>query len=301
MNRAFNTFALVIACVLGGSLLGCTSTANVSSHDSQVGNLLLAEPSQVSAKEQLKLIRLNHILSQMEDLPDDQRAELLYMRGEVYDSFGLWGLARNDFNLALEYKPDLPEVYNFLGIHYTQEQNFMQAYDAFDSSLEIDPAHSFAFLNRGIALYYGGRQELAVADLERFLAMQQDDPYRVLWLFLAEQELDEQAALQRLADNRDKVSESSWARYLIQFYLGEVEEIELLNLLMVNVSNQRTLTERLCEAYFYLGKYHSFHGRKGMASNYFRLALSTNVYKFVEHRYARLELELMRDITFEDY
>lgn len=301
MNRVFTTLVWLTFLGVGSGLTGCNSTAEVDQHSEQLGNLLLAEPNQISAREQLKLIRLNHILAQMDDLPAAQRAELLFLRGEVYDGFGLWGLARNDFNLALEYKPDLPEAYNFLGIHYTQEQNFMQAYDAFDSSLEIDPAHSFAFLNRGIALYYGGRQELAVTDFERFLAMQEDDPYRILWLFLAEQELDLQAAKRRLARNKDKVSSSSWARHLIQFYLGEIRERDLLQLLMIDVTNQRTLTERLCEAYFYLGKYHSFQGRKGTASNYFRLALSTNVYKFVEHRFARLELELMRDITFENY
>ena len=30
------------------------------------------------------------------------------------------------------------------------------------------------------------------------------------------------------------------------------------------------------------------------AADYFKLALSTNVYEFVEHRYARIELQLLR-------
>jgi lipoprotein NlpI len=35
-------------------------------------------------------------------------------------------------------------------------------------------------------------------------------------------------------------------------------------------------------------------GYNGAAANFFKLSLSTNVYEFVEHRYARLELDLMR-------
>ena len=61
-----------------------------------------------------------------------------------------------------------------------------------------------------------------------------------------------------------------------------------------NVKSNKELTERLCEAYFYLGKYNQTLGYRGSAANYFKLALSTNVYEFVEHRYAKLELDLMR-------
>ena len=57
------------------------------------------------------------------------------------------------------------------------------------------------------------------------------------------------------------------------------------------------MTERLCEAYFYLGKYNQTLGYRGSAANFFKLALSTNVYEFVEHRYAKLELDLMRTTT----
>ena len=34
--------------------------------------------------------------------------------------------------------------------------------------LELDEDHQYAYLNRGIALYYGGRPELSSQDLEHF-------------------------------------------------------------------------------------------------------------------------------------
>ena len=65
-------------------------------------------------------------------------------------------------------------------------------------------------------------------------------------------------------------------------------------LLADNVNSNKALTERLCEAYFYLGKYSQIQGDVNAAINFFKLTLSTNVYEFVEHRYAKLELDLMR-------
>jgi lipoprotein NlpI len=43
-----------------------------------------------------------------------------------------------------------------------------------------------------------------------------------------------------------------------------------------------------------LGKFNQRLGQNASAANYFKLALATNVYEFVEHRYAKLELDLMR-------
>jgi lipoprotein NlpI len=44
-----------------------------------------------------------------------------------------------------------------------------------------------------------------------------------------------------------------------------------------------------------LGKYHRSQNNLGVAANYFKLALSTNVFEYVEHRYARMELLLLRE------
>lgn len=259
-----------------------------------MGNLILVEPLQASMRSQMALARYNQILGQVE-MSDGQRAELLYQRGMLYDSVGLSGLARLDFSTALKLKPDMAEAYNFMGIHHTQNMEFIQAYEAFDATLEIDPEHDFAFLNRGIALYYGGRPELAMDDLSRFYAKDESDPYRALWTYIAQYEVDSQQALRQLGQSRAKLSERNWATLLVDFYLGDLSEQQLLSSLLVDVRNQQELANRLCEAYFYLGKYHGERGNRGKASNYFKLALSTNVYEFVEHRYAKLELDLLRE------
>ena len=88
-----------------------------------------------------------------------------------------------------------------------------------------------------------------------------------------------------------------WAKQIIELYLGELSQGKFLKNLTQNIQSNQELTERLCEAYFYLGKYNQTLGYYDSAANFFKLAVSTNVYEFVEHRYAKLELDLMRTKT----
>ena len=285
-------FSIII--LLSALLLGCANNSGSMQGNRQMGNLLLAEPAPMNPRSQLAIARYSHILVNTE-LEDEQRAQLLHQRGTLYDSVGLSGLAQYDFNQAIRLKPDLAEAYNSMGVHYTQQMDFIQAYEAFDATLDINPDMEFAFLNRGIALYYGGRPDLAVLDFGTFYNKNAADPYRALWNYLASSKIDKPKAMLELTQQRKNLDENNWATQLVDLYLEKTTESELLNSLIRGVTSQQQLTDRLCEAYFYLGKYHSARGNTGVASNYFKLALSTNVFEYVEHRYARLELNLLRD------
>ena len=273
---------------------GCSSINKASGDSAAMSQLVIAEPLQVSYKSEIAIARLSEVILRAE-VTDEQRAQLYYDRGVIYDSVGLRSLARLDFNRGLRLKPDLVNAYNFIGIHYTQMQEFMQAYDAFDSAIDLAPDHEYAYLNRGIALYYGGRPELALDDFTNFHRQQKDDPYRVLWLYLAEYNVDREAADNALKERVNNVHDNTWAKQVIKLYLGDISQGEFIHHLTDNVKSNKELTDRLCEAYFYLGKYNQLHGKPSVAANFFKLALSTNVYEFVEHRYAKLELDLMRD------
>jgi lipoprotein NlpI len=264
-----------------------------------MGNLLLAEPEPVNTRSQMAIARYNHILTQA-PLKDEERAELLFQRGMLYDSVGLSGLARYDFIQALQLKPDMAEAHNSIGIHYIQQMDFIMAYESFDSTLDINPDYDFAILNRGIALYYGGRAELALSDMNRFYEKDKHDPYRVLWSFIVEQNVDREKALANLAIHRKELDDENWATSIVDFYLGRVDETAVIADLVDDVKSQKQLNDRLCEAYFYLGKYHSDLGNKIKAANYFKLSLSTNVFEYVEYRFSRVELARLREKRKED-
>lgn len=111
------------------TLAGCSSTAWRK-------DAVLAVPLQPTLQQEVILARMEQILASRA-LSDDERAQLLYERGVLYDSLGLRALARNDFSQALAIRPDMPEVFNYLGIYLTQAGNFDAAYEAFDSVLEL--------------------------------------------------------------------------------------------------------------------------------------------------------------------
>ncbi|CAH9059782.1 Lipoprotein NlpI [Pseudoalteromonas holothuriae] len=271
-------------------LMGCQlSPEKTTQH---IVNVPLSVPLAANFRNEIAIARYSELLS-ASDLPKEQKAQLYYNRGMLYDSLGLSTLARIDFNRALKMKPDLAEVYNFLGIHHTLSQEYGQAYEMFDAVLELDEAHEYAYLNRGIALYYGERPNLASQDLAAFLARSPQDAYRVMWLYLAQTQLDHEQALEQLRLNSNGLDQELWANQLVQLYLGELTEGQFLAQLGEGVSSQQEYAERLCEAYFYLAKRYQARGDKQVAIDFFKLVLATNVYEFVEHKYARLELDLL--------
>jgi lipoprotein NlpI len=292
-NKVLQSFELkAMRCILLlmlAVLAGCSSVREAPSMNS----LLLAEPEPISQRSQMVIARYTHILYQA-PLEDDERAELLFQRGIAYDSIGLTSLARVDYTEALRLKPDMAEAYNSVGVHYTQQRQFLQAYEAFDSTLGINPDYHFARLNRGIALYYGGRSDLAAQDTLAFLEQDQGDPIRVLWHYIAANKIDSEAALNQLAQRRIALDDATWSTSIVDFYLGKVDEAAVVAALISDVESQAQLNNRLCEAYFYLGKYHANNGNRVTAANYFKLSLSTNVHEYVEHKYARMELANIR-------
>lgn len=269
----------------------CSSSGPTQYHQTTMDQILIADPLPINYKHEVAIASLSQAI-QRADVSNGQRAEFYYQRGTYYDKVGLRTLAFFDFKHALKLKPDLVEAYNFIGIHYTQLQQFDQAYEAFDSAIELDANHEYAYLNRGIALYFSNKPKLAQQDLIVFLAKQPEDPYRVLWLYFAESVIDPTQALANLNSRNEKIPGNIWGKYLIELFAGRLTEADIFQLISRNVKSKKELVERLCEAYFYLGKYHSIKGDEQVAENYFKLALSTNVYEFVEHRYARLELDL---------
>lgn len=255
-------------------------------------NTLLAVPLQPTFQQEVILARMEQIFASR-GLSEDERAQLLYQRGVLYDSIGLRVLARNDFSQALMIRPDMAEVYNYLGIYLTEAGNYDTAYEAFDSVLELDPTYNYARLNRGIALYYGGRYVLAQDDLLAFYQDDPNDPIRSLWLYLAECETDKGKAKLMLKQRYSNSDREQWGWNIVKFYLSEISRNTLMARLKADATDNTSLAEHLSETNFYLGKYYLSLGEKGNAEALFKLAVANNVNNFVEHRYALLELALL--------
>ncbi|MCC8379471.1 lipoprotein NlpI [Xenorhabdus stockiae] len=255
-------------------------------------NEVFAIPLQPTLQQEVILARMEQILASR-SLKEDEYAQLLYERGVLYDSLGLRALAQNDFSVALSIRPDIPEVFNYLGIYFTQAGNFDAAYEAFDSVLELDPTYNYARMNRGIALYYGGRYRLAQDDLQAFYQDDPNDPFRSLWLYLVEEKLDPKVAMTSLSNRFDKANRGLWGWNIVEFYLGKISEKTLMERLKQDSTDNTSLAEHLSETDFYLGKHYLSLGDEDSAVALFKLTVANNVHNFVEHRYALLELALL--------
>jgi lipoprotein NlpI len=285
----FQVFAAALATVI---LSGCQSTSTMNKPSTAphvVNNVVVTEPVAVDYKSELAIAKLTQIISHAK-LENEKLAQLYYDRGVIYDSLGLRSLAQLDFRSALELKPDYADAYNFIGIHLTLLGQYSRAFDAFDSALEIQPDHTYVHLNRGIALHYYGRNALSLEDIELFQLRNTSDPYRAIWMFIVESEINPVDALTRLRFNAQFVDKNLWGYQIVRLLTGEIKEQEFINGMLSNVHSTKELADRLCEGYFYLAKLKLMTEEFEQAKNYLRLSLATNVYEFVEHKYARVEL-----------
>ena len=279
-------FNLRIVCLLIAVILlsGCSSSP-----------LLLAVPEQVSYNDELKIAQISQQLSQ-KNIDTVTRMQLIFERGIVYDSLGFKAFAQIDFSTLLGYSADIPDIYNFLGTYALREGDFDVALMSFNTTLEIDPAYAYAYLNRAITLYRTGHYQSANRDALQFYQYDVNEPIRLLWLYLIENEIDKKTALNMLQDRYNRLNDKSiYSSHIVAFYLGKINESKLMQNLQQGVESNRQLAERLCEAYFYLGKYYQSKGDNERAKMLFKYALANNIYNFVEHQQALYEMKLLEE------
>ena len=266
-------------------LSGCASTSNTSGWVSPP----MAVPLQASIQQEIQLSRLEQLLLRP-DVDDITRAKMFYERGLINDSLGLRDLARVDFTQSLNLKPDQSDVFNILGVYYTQNTDFDGAYEALDSALELDPSNQFAERNLAIALYYGERYDQAYEIARKHYNDAPTDPYRAIWLYWIGLEVDPLAATEEFKVQYQQRTDDDFGWDLAGLILKETTEDEFFNKLLTTTRNNVELAQKLTEGYFYLAKCYQHDGDYPSAIALYKLAMAGNVYEFVEHRYSFVEL-----------
>jgi len=252
----------------------------------------MAIPLQVSAKKEVQIAQLTQLI-QRKNLDDKVRAKMLYERGSFYDSVGLRLLARLDFDQSLALDPAQSDVYNLLGVNFTEELQYDDAYEAFDSAIELNPKNLYAIRNRAIALYYGGRYELALEDLQTLTKDGEADPFISLWRYIIEYEIDPALAKKQLT-KKYEARKPGWGWFLVGLMLDKVSNEEALKAIVATSSDNVVLAERLTETYFYIAKRYQLLGDLKSAYTLYKIVLSSNVYDYIEHKYAYIELDRIK-------
>ena len=287
-NGLFN-FAVFLTILFSVFVLsGCVGLSDAFVSKNKV---VLAEqnPSQ-HFEQEVMIVRISQVLL-VGKMSNEERASLHFERGVLYDSLGLWALARYDFTQALALQPKMAAVYNYLGLYLLLDEDYDGALEAFNTVFSLDPDYEYTFLNRALNFYYVERYNLAEQDFLAFYQRNKSDPYRVLWLYLNELKFKPAEAQKNLAQRAIGLSNDYWGTYIVQYYLGKLSVQELQNKAQHFAAQTSTqYAEILTETYFYLAKQKLNMGQTDEAETLFKLSIANQVYNFVEYRFAVFEL-----------
>lgn len=287
----FRAYLLILSAIL--LLSGCVNRATDMIYPDK---LALAELNpQLRFEQESMVVRITQVLQDAE-LSNGERAELLFERGVIYDSLGLWSLARYDFTHAVEYNPKMAAAYNYLGLYLLLEDDYDSAIDAFNAVLELDSEYYYTRLNRALAFYYSERYAEAQRDFLAFYQADKTDPYRALWLYFNELEFSPENAKRNLIQRAKALSNDFWGTSVVHYFLGDLT----LNQLRLKINaeaepNTPVYAEILTETYFYLAKQTLKLNQLEEAKSFFRLAAANQIYNFVEYRFALFELSQLRN------
>ena len=295
-RNGLSNFAIFLTILFSVFVLsGCVGLSNTFVSKNKV---VLAEqnPSQ-HFEQEVMTVRISQVLL-VGKMSNEERASLHFERGVLYDSLGLWALARYDFTQALALQPKMAAVYNYLGLYLLLDEDYDGALEAFNTVFSLDPDYEYTFLNRALDFYYVERYNLAEQDFLAFYQRNKSDPYRVLWLYLNELKFKPAEAQKNLAQRAVGLSQDYWGTYIVQYYLGKLSVQELQAKAQQFATKTATqYAEILTETYFYLAKQKLNMGQVDEAETLFKLAVANQVYNFVEYRFAVFELSKLGQQT----
>ncbi len=269
-------------------------------HDGLNALLPMATAVQISYQDEVNLLRINQLLAEQKKLDAQQHARLFYERALIYDRMGLSAHSRYDLSQAIAADPDFAAPYNALGLQLLLSRAYDDAFEAFDSALELSDKVQYSYLHRAIGLYQIQRYSLASKDIERFYALDSNDPYRILWRYIINSKTDPQGALTVLQNARQLSADRRFAWSLIDVIAGRTTEKQFLEGVSYGVVKNKELAQRLCEAYFYLAHWHKLAGDLPKAIYYFKLSTAGNIHEFIEYKYALMELASIQAMLHSD-
>jgi lipoprotein NlpI len=274
-------------------LSACQSTGNnnVYSGSNHNSNLYpLSIPVQIDYQDEVQLLRINQVLAQQSELDERERAILFYDRGIIYDRMGLGAHSRYDFTQAINIDPTFPAAYNTLGLYLLLAQSYDEAFEAFDSALELSSDMEYSYMHKAVGLYQVKRYSLASDEIETFYKLDENDPYRVLWRYIINSKIDPSKALQDLSEQQQPSDDKGFAWSIVDVINGNTTEKQFFERVSIGAKSNNELAQRLCEAYFYLAHWHKLSGNVDKAIYYFKLSTATNIHDFIEYKYALIEL-----------
>ncbi|HUI97687.1 MAG TPA: tetratricopeptide repeat protein, partial [Xanthobacteraceae bacterium] len=203
-------------------------------------------------------------------------------RGAAYAGKGDLDRAISDYTVALYLDGADAAAYRNRGDAYVDQGETRLAMEDYDEAIRRAPGDESAYRSRGALHFYLGDFVAAADDLGRVAQSEPDDPYAMLWTYLAAARGDAERAERRLAQAATQ-ARLGWPRPVLDLFLGG--RTVAATLAAADDAPQR------CEAEFYVGEWQLLRGDRTAAADALRAAVDACPKSFVESKGAQAELK----------
>jgi lipoprotein NlpI len=205
-------------------------------------------------------------------------------RATAYRSKGDPDAAVTDYTKAIELEPGNVRALNRRAFTYQAKGDNAQAIADYARVVEIDPKNSGNHRSLGLARYGAGDYLGASADLLRAIELQ-DDPYAMLFRYLARTRAGEAAAAE-LEANVGRLKTKDWPYAVAELYLDKRSSPAVLS--------TASKPEERCEAQFYIGEWHILKSNAAEAADALQAAVDACPKTFIEYLVAIVELKRLK-------
>jgi lipoprotein NlpI len=203
-------------------------------------------------------------------------------------------LAIGDFNQAIRLQSNFPQAYANRGDAYLFKGDLNRAAQDYDEALRPGGGFAQGFHRRGVIRFLLGQFGPAQEDLKRAIESDQPNPDRVydpIWLYLAQAKNGQNARLD-LNKYAGRLNPTGWPGPVTKLFLGTVTPESVLR--AANDRDPATNSRQQCQAYFFVGEYVLFGGKRANAVQFFQRATGTREMHQFAYIAARSELSRLQ-------
>ncbi|MDY0881925.1 tetratricopeptide repeat protein [Dongia soli] len=239
---------------------------------------------------------------------DPQWPEALRDRGFLYHRLARYDQARADFKRALALDPHDVEAENGLALCNLSSGRIDAAIANFGHIISMAPEVGVYYANRGTAYLIAGEAAEAVPDFEKAAALDSDEPFNALLLYIAlartGQSAKAKAVLETYAAKRAQSkkanaafgdandrSRRSWPQPVIDFFLGKINLDQVAA--AAAKGDPMSQADQRFDVDFYLGQLALLRGDKAEGSRRLQAVIRSGLREFVEFDIAQADLDLL--------
>jgi lipoprotein NlpI/V8-like Glu-specific endopeptidase len=224
-------------------------------------------------------------------------------RGFLLHAMARYDLARADFSRAIALDEKDVEAANGLALCDLSSGHARLAVDSFSKVIKLAPEVGVYYANRGTAYLLSGDADKATEDFRKGLALEPDEPFDALLLYIAEARAGDRAkAKQELSDfaakwtgpksdasNADSSNPATdWPRPMIDFYLGKISADDVAA--AAKRGDADAQADQHFDLNFYLGQWALLDGKQDEGRQRMQQVVNTNMREFMEFDIAQGDL-----------